>query len=62
MTRQIGDVVYGEVAFEHMRELYALAGGRLDGELDPALMREAATVHEFHIQFPGVVMKDGADA
>lgn len=60
-TRRIGDVEYGEKAFEHMRELYAFASGTLDGELDPVIVREAETIHEFHVQFPGVVMED-ADA
>lgn len=58
MTRMIGDAEYGDAAFEHMRELYSLAARTLDGELDAAIVREAETVHEFHVQFPGVVMKD----
>lgn len=58
MTRRIGDVEYGEKAFDHMRELYARASGTLDGELDPAIVKEAAVIHEFHVHFPGVVMKD----
>lgn len=62
MTHKIGDVEYGEYAFEHMRELYGLAKQTLDGEPDRAILREAATVHEFHVQFPGIVMKDGHDA
>lgn len=62
MTRLVGGVEYGEYAFEHMRELYALAQRTLDGEPDRAILREAATIHEFHVQFPGVVMKRGTDA
>lgn len=58
MTRTIGGVEYGEAAFEHMRELYALAHQRLDGELEQAIVDEAAVIHEFHVHFPGVEMKD----
>jgi len=58
VVRVIGDVEYGEAAFEHMRELYGLAQRSLDGELDPAIVQEAATIHEFHVQFPGVEMRD----
>lgn len=57
-VRYIGDVVYGECAFEHMRELHGLAQRTLDGTLDPAVVNEAAVIHEFHVQFPGVVMKE----
>lgn len=58
-THRIGDVEYGDYAFEHMRGLYARAQRTLDGEIDdPKLVQEAATIHEFHRQFPGLVMKD----
>lgn len=59
MTRRIGDIEYGEKAFEHMRELYARAQRTLDGRLDQRIVAEARLIHEFHVHFPGVVMKDG---
>ena len=60
-TYRIGDVEYGEVAFEFMRELYGKAQQlTIDGavELDPAIVNEAKVIHEIHRVFPGVVMKD----
>lgn len=56
MTRTIGGVPYSEEMFEHMHQI-ALQR-QLDGSLDPALKNEAEVIHELHVQFPGVVMKD----
>lgn len=55
VTRLIGGVEYGDVAFEHMREISAQL--TLDGDLDDELKNEAAVIHEFHVQFPGAQMK-----
>ena len=53
---EIGGVLYSDEAFEHMREIAGQIS--LDGTLDPKLVNEAAVIHEFHVQFPGLKWSD----
>lgn len=53
MNRQIGGAEYDDEGFRHMRRLYE--DYRTTG--DRAFLREAATMHEFYVQFPGVRMR-----
>lgn len=54
---EIGGVWYGDHAYEHMAQI---AQETLDGR-DPELVNEAAVIHAFHEEFPGVVMKEADD-
>lgn len=55
---QLGTVRYSEAAYKHMREhaeLVFAAKGEIERIL---LLKEAATIHAFHEEFPGVVMHE----
>lgn len=60
MTLNVGDVEYGEVAFEFMRRLHDDYQAETDEEKKQQLRHEAYVIHRIHEEFPGVVMHDDA--
>lgn len=55
---KIGEVEYSEEAFAHMRGLYDAVQAAKTPERRTALLREAETIHELHVQFPGLAWSD----
>lgn len=62
-SREIGGVWYSDEAYAHMERLYQRLALVPPGTYrEKVLTNEAAVLHTFHQEFPGVVMRDGDDA